>query len=206
MLVGAPKWCCVGVWKHPYPNAGPLQQLMMSVGLSVGAPKLMTRLPGPQRMNSSKWCTRPMNAPRCTDHHARGRALPRAHLLTTLPVTTPFRSWNMTPSPWAAAPSHVPLRRAVAVQERGRSPHARTHGPRSRCRPQSARRNSRCWAPRPLSRRRRSRSSTVPAAEATMRQSAAREAGRRQWVFRARAAQAWRRYRRRAWRCGDDSA
>lgn len=201
MLVGVPKWCCVAVWKHPYPNAGPLQRLMMSVGLSVGAPKLMTRLPGPQRMNSSRWCTRPMHAPRCTDPHARGRALAPAHLLTT-----PFRSWNTTLSPWAAPPSRVPLRHAVEAQERGRSPHARTHGPRSKCRPPSARRNSRCWGLRPHSRRRRSRSSTVPAAEATTRQSAAMEAGRRQWVFRARAAQASRRYRRRAWRCADDSA
>lgn len=200
MSVGVPKWCCVGVWNHPYLNAGPLQRLMMLVGLSVGAPKLMTRLPGPQRMNSSRWSTRPMHAPKCTDHHARGRALAPVHLLTT-----PFRTWNMTPSPWAEAPLRVPLRRAVEVQERGRSRLSRTHGPRSRCRLPSARPNSR-WRPRPRSRRQRSHSSTVPVAEATTRQSAAREAGRRQWVFRARVAQASRRYRRHAWRCADDSA
>jgi hypothetical protein len=183
----------------------------MSVGLSVGAPKLMTRLPGQQKMNSSRWYTRPMQAPRGTDHHARGRAPALAHPpfpITTPPVTTLFRTWNTTPSPWAAAYSRVPLRRAAAVRERGRSLHARTHGPRSKCRLPSVRRNSRCWGPRPRSRprRSRSRSSTVPVAEAITRQSAAREAGRRQWVFRARAARAWRLYRRRARRCVDDRA
>jgi len=202
MSVAVPNWYSVDVWKHLCPNVGQLQRLMMSVGLSVGAPKLMTRLPGPQKMNLSRWCTRPMHGSRGTDPHARTRALAHPPFLTTTPpVTMLFRSWNMTANPWAAVHSRVPLRRAAAARERGRSRLARTFGPRSKCRLPSARRSSRSWGPRLRSRRRRSRSSSVLAAELTTRQS-----GRRQWVFRARAARARRLYRRRARRCVDDRA
>ena len=204
MLVEVPNWCCVDVWKHPYPNAGPSQQLMMSVGLSVGAPKLMTRLPGPQRMNSSRWYTRPMHVLRNIEHHVRCRAPAPTFLVTTPPVTTLFRSWNTITSPWAATVrSRVPPRRVAAAREQGRSRPSRPHGPRSKCRLQSARQNSRCWRPRRRTRRRRSRWLNAPAGEAITWQSAARG---RHWVLFARAARAWHLYRRRARRCAGDRA
>ncbi|KAH9073384.1 hypothetical protein EDB83DRAFT_69340 [Lactarius deliciosus] len=184
---------------------------MMSVGLSVGAPKLMTRLPDPQRMNSSnssKWFTRPTHKLRGTDHHARGLVPAPTHLLsfliTTPPVMTLFRSWNTIPSPWAALRSRALPRRAAAA--RGPSRPSHTHGPKSKCRLPSALRNSRCWGPRPCTRHRRSHSSSAPAAEVTTRQNAARATAHRHWVFRARAARAWRLYRRRSRRCADDRA
>ncbi|KAH9175669.1 kinase-like domain-containing protein [Lactarius sanguifluus] len=192
-------------------NVGRGAELVLRGCLEASVPQRWTIAAVDDRMNSSnssKWFTRPTHKLRGTDHHARGLVPAPTHLLsfliTTPPVTTLFRSWNTIPSPWAALRSRVPPRRAAAARVRSRPSH--THGPKSKCRLPSAHRNSRCWGPRPCTRRRRLRPSSATAAEVTTRQNAARGAGRRHWVFRARAARAWRLYRRRSRRCADDRA